>query len=85
MVSARADIVGSGKGKMFSIRGFAAVLALSEIYVLQKAVKTQLRIDCIQPREGRCNTGSRANAARNSIFKDPESLLFADSRDLVAG
>ena len=51
----------------------------------QIAMKTQLRIDCIQPRDGYCNTGSRADSARNSIFKDPESLLFAGARDSVAG
>ena len=74
---------------MCSIKGFAAVLAgimRSRKYMFsQIAVKTHLRIDCIQPRDGRCNTGSRADAARNSVFKDPKSLLFAGARDSVAG
>ena len=86
------SIVGSGICKLCSIKIFRAVQtswrfdnALRKYMFSQIAVETRLRIDCIQPRDGRCNTGSRADSARNSVFKDPKSLLFAGARDSVAG
>ena len=57
----------------------------SRKYMFSLIAVTHRRIERIQPRDGRCNTGSRADAARNSVFKVPKSLLFAGARDSVAG